>query len=111
MLLRISEKTSVKDLIKWMAILTMLTALILGADFVRTVYAGQKSRLEENWGKSFEAAKANQILNPDAGKRLEPVTGLNAKGAEEAVRKYQNSFKKEAAQPVYNINISDIGSN
>jgi hypothetical protein len=29
------------------------------------------------WGDSFEAAKSNQILNLEAGKNLEPVTGLD----------------------------------
>ena len=26
--------------------------------------------LEQNWGKSFESAKKNQILNPEAGKTV-----------------------------------------
>ena len=52
--------------------------------------------LEMNWGKSFESAKKNQILNPDAGKNLEPVVGLNGEAAEHGVNKYKKSFKKEA---------------
>ena len=52
--------------------------------------------LEKNWGKSFESAKKNQILNPDAGKNLEPVQGLNGEAAEHGVDKYKESFKKEA---------------
>jgi len=51
--------------------------------------------LEMNWGKSFESAKKNQILNPDAGKSLEPVVGLNGEAAEHGVDKYKESFKKE----------------
>jgi len=51
--------------------------------------------LEMNWGKSFESAKKNQILNPDAGKSLEPVVGLNGEAAEHGVNKYKESFKKE----------------
>ena len=51
--------------------------------------------LEMNWGKSFESAKKNQILNPDAGKNLEPVVGLNGEAAEHGVNKYKESFKKE----------------
>jgi len=51
--------------------------------------------LEMNWGKSFESAKKNQILNPEAGKSLEPVVGLNGEAAEHGVNKYKESFKKE----------------
>ena len=51
--------------------------------------------LDMNWGKSFESAKKNQILNPDAGKSLEPVVGLDGQAAEHGVDKYKKSFKKE----------------
>ena len=51
--------------------------------------------LEMNWGKSFESAKKNQILNPEAGKSLEPVVGLDGQAAEYGVDKYKKSFEKE----------------
>ncbi|MGB2927372.1 MAG: hypothetical protein WBB70_00515 [Desulfobacterales bacterium] len=51
--------------------------------------------LEQNWGKSFESAKKNQILNPEAGKSLEPVVGLDGQAAEHGVNKYKKSFEKE----------------
>ncbi|MBW2643652.1 MAG: hypothetical protein JRC89_09860 [Deltaproteobacteria bacterium] len=51
--------------------------------------------LEQNWGKSFESAKKNQILNPEAGKSLEPVIGLDGQVAEHGVNKYKKSFEKE----------------
>jgi len=51
--------------------------------------------LNMNYGKSFESAKNNQILNPDAGKNLEPVVGLNGEAAEQGVDKYKKSFEKE----------------
>ncbi len=50
--------------------------------------------LEMNWGKSFESAKNNQILNPDAGQNLDPVLGLDGTAADYAVGKYKESFKK-----------------
>ena len=52
--------------------------------------------LDMNFGKSFESAKNNQILNPDAGKNLEPVVGLNGVEAEYGVDKYKKSFEKQA---------------
>jgi len=54
--------------------------------------------LNMNFGKSLETAKNNQILNPDAGKNLEPVVGLNGEAAEHGVDKYKKSFEKQAME-------------
>ena len=51
--------------------------------------------LEMNWGKSFESAKKNQILNPEAGKTVEPVIGLDGQVAEHNVDNYKKSFKEQ----------------
>ena len=58
----------------------------------------EETLLDKNWGRSVETAKYNQILNPDAGKSLTPVEGLNGKAADNSVKKYENSFKKETTQ-------------
>ena len=50
--------------------------------------------LNDNWGKSYETAKKNQILNPDAGKSLEPVLGLDGEVAEFGADKYKESFEE-----------------
>ena len=54
--------------------------------------------LDMNFGKSLETAKNNQTLNPDAGKNLEPVVGLNGEAAEQGVAKYKESFKEQAME-------------
>ena len=51
------------------------------------------SRVEMDYGNSIQTAKMNQILNPQAGKNLEPVTGLDGKAAKATVEKYQKSFE------------------
>jgi hypothetical protein len=51
--------------------------------------------LEMNWGKSIESAKNNQILNPDAGKNIDPVVGLDGEIAGHGVNKYKKSFEKD----------------
>jgi hypothetical protein len=51
--------------------------------------------LNMNFGKSFESAQNNQILNPDADQNLEPVVGLDGQAAEYGVNKYKKSFEKE----------------
>ncbi len=48
--------------------------------------------LEDDYGKSYTAAKNGQILNPGASKNLEPVMGLSGKASEAAMKKYTDSF-------------------
>lgn len=45
----------------------------------------RESQLDKNWGRSFESARYNQILNPDAEKNLAPVEGLEGPAAEKAI--------------------------
>lgn len=54
--------------------------------------------IDMNWGKSFESAKNNQILNPEAGMEPEPVVGLDGEAAGYNMKKYKDAFKK--AEPV-----------
>ena len=73
-----------------------MLALFAGCSSSGPVY--EETLLDKNWGRSVETAKYNQILNPDAGKNLTPVEGLDGKAAENSVQKYENSFKKETKQ-------------
>ena len=52
-----------------------MLALFAGCSSSGPVY--QETLLDKNWGRSVESAKYNQILNPDAGKNLTPVEGLD----------------------------------
>ena len=63
----------------------------------------RETLLDQNWGRSYESAKYNQILNPDAGQNLEPVMGLDGVAAENSVNKYDQSFKEKKQQEVTNI--------
>ena len=51
--------------------------------------------LEQNWGKSYESAKKNQILNPEAGKTVEPVIGLDGQVVEHNLDNRKKSFEKQ----------------
>lgn len=66
--------------------------------------------LDKNWGKSFESAKNNQILNPEAGKNLDPVTGFDGQAADTNMEKYKEGFKGKPPTTEYNINLGEIGS-
>jgi hypothetical protein len=67
------------------------------------------TRVELDHGTSYKLAKYGQILNPEAEKNLEPVTGLEGPTTEIIMDKYRKSFEKEAQRPVYNINIGGFG--
>jgi len=58
----------------------------------------EETLLDKNWGRSVETAKYNQIIDPEAGKNLAPVEGLDGKAAGFAMDKYENSFRKETKQ-------------
>ncbi len=48
--------------------------------------------LTNDYGKSYTMAKQGQILNPQASKNLQPVTGLSGKAAAAGEEKYIQSF-------------------
>jgi hypothetical protein len=68
----------------------------------------KETRLERNWGKSFESAKTNQILNPKAGENLEPVVGLDGKTAAGALEIYQKESKSNGSKNPINLNLGNI---
>ena len=71
---------------------------------------GQKeTMLDKNWGRSFETAKHNQILNPEAEKNLEPVEGLDGQASEGNMEQYIKGFKGKQSKKVYNLNLGSIG--
>ncbi len=53
--------------------------------------------LTKDYGKSYDMAKYGQILNPQASKNLEPVTGLSGRAAEANMQKYIKSFSQAPA--------------
>ena len=55
-------------------------------------------KLDENWGRSLEQAKTNQILNLEAQKNLDPVVGLDAQAGQKVIKKYRQSFGEDALQ-------------
>ena len=69
------------------------------------------SVLDQNWGRSVETARFNQTINPKAGENLEPVTGLDGQGAENAMETYRQSFKVECKSAGYDIKLTGIGMN
>lgn len=61
----------------------------------------ETSRIDADFGTSYQLAKANQILNPDADKNLEPVTGLSAAIAQKVADNYTQGFERTSQAPTY----------
>ena len=57
----------------------------------------RETMLSRNWGNSFESAKQSQILNPEAGKNLDPVVGLDGQAAGNNMEKYRQGFTTETS--------------
>jgi hypothetical protein len=68
--------------------------------------AGNTSLVDQEWGTSYKLAIANQTLNPNAEKNLEPVYGLDNKAADKVVNKYNKEFDKPPLVPVYSMGVA-----
>ena len=79
---------------------------ITAAITIVSACSGTKTLSERNWGRSYETATYNQILNPGADKNLKPIDSLDGQAAENDMQRYRDSFKeKKEAQPVNLINL------
>ena len=68
--------------------------------------SGTETLSQRNWGKSYDTAVYNQMLNPDADNTLKPVDSLDGQAAENNLQKYRDGFKaEEKKQPVNLINL------
>ncbi len=61
------------------------------------------TRLEADYGKSFNLAKFNQVLDPAAQQNLAPVYGFDGKAAAATLERYQSSFEKPPPPPTFVI--------
>lgn len=63
----------------------------------------KNSTVNRNWSRSYETAIFNQVLNPDADKNLNLVSGFDGTASVNNVKKYKNSFKKAEPKEITNI--------
>jgi hypothetical protein len=83
----------------------IIFGIIAAVSFI-SACSGTETLSQQNWGKSYETATYNQMLNPDADKTFNPVDSLDGQAAENDLQRYRDGFKeKEAAQPVNLINL------
>ena len=62
-------------IIRNILILTVVAALVVVLGCTSPPGQNQQTLLEKNWGRSFETAKYNQILNPEAGRNEQRSEG------------------------------------
>jgi predicted small lipoprotein YifL len=78
---------------------------ILLASVALTGCATQTPILDQHFGDAVNAAKAQQIINPDASQNTDPVAGIDGQAANASVDRYHKSF----VQPPATTNIFNIG--
>lgn len=90
--------------------INILLILALATSFFgcASVSGQRDSLLDKNWGRSFETAKYNQTVNPEAGKNPGPLTGLDGTASENNRERYLNSFSREDPPTIYNLNIGNL---
>ena len=54
--------------------------------------------ISPNWGVAYQEMRANQVLNPAAGERLDPVEGQDGKVSATAMEVYRKGFEKPDAE-------------
>jgi hypothetical protein len=89
--LRIKEDTIM--LTRCLTLIGLIAALL--------IFSGcgtRETMLAKNWGNSFESARQSQILNPGAGKNIDPVVGLDGPASGNSMEKYREGFKKETSE-------------
>lgn len=83
-------------------IMVTIAALVCGA-------CATPSMVADNWGTAYYAQKQSQMVNPDASKNLEPVTGLHGQAAEAALGQYVKSFTGKAGQTTGSQRMGTLG--
>ena len=96
-------------LTKCVIFIGLIAALSIFSACQGTVPWLPESNVTKNWGKSFESAKNNQILNPQAGKNINPVTGFDGEAADKNMEKYREGFEEKPPKEVYILNLGSIG--
>ena len=70
----------------------------------------QGTLLDSNWGRSYETARTQQMLNPEAGKNLNPVEGLDGDAAMRSLEHYRKAFEQTPKESAYTINLTPVGA-
>ena len=84
-------------------LITAIVALVGFAGACGVTPYHRDSTLNKNWGRSYETAKYNQMVNPEPAKKVDPITGLDGVPSGHNTKKYKDSFKKTEPKTTVNI--------
>ena len=87
----IGEETMLTRCLILIAVISVM-AVVLSCS--GTTPTPKQSLLERNWGRSFESMRYMQMIDPEAGKSLDPMLGLDGNASNHNIDKYQKGFKK-----------------
>lgn len=81
----------------------LVLSMLIVAGLVGCV--NQTPKLDGNFGNAVNAAKAQQIINPDAGLAAAPPDGIGGEAANNTIDRYNRSFQT----PPVTTNVFTIG--
>ena len=71
----------------------------------------QSPKLDDNFGNAVNAAKAQQIINPEAGLAAAPPDGIGGEAANNTIDRYNRSFQTPPATTnVFTIGVGSGGA-
>ena len=73
-----------------------------------TTFCPDPSRVQMDYGTSYNLAKFNQIVDLAAEKNLEPVTGFDGAASHAVIERYQKGFEKPTPPPAYMLTIGAV---
>ena len=93
-----------------MKINSIIITLIITTGAFLSGCATEIGRVETDYGTSHKLAKFNQTLDPDTGKNLEPVEGIDGQTAQKIMEKYHMGFENPSqSMPTLTLGISEGG--
>lgn len=67
--------------------------------------------LDSHFGEAVNIVKAQQIINPDAARNPDPVSGVDGKSGQAAIDSYNKSFKAPPKTTISNtVNVGSSGT-
>ena len=97
-------------LARYLGIITSIALLCSLLGCASTFYPDGKTSMDRNLGKSYESAKYDQILNPEADMNRQPVVELDGKASAIVLQKYWKSFEGKKGTKTYNLNLGAVES-
>jgi hypothetical protein len=80
--------------IRFLSLLAITSILLVVMSCSGSTPNQKETLLDKNWGRSLEGIRYKQMVDPEAGKNLDPVVGLDGNASVNNVDKYQKSFKE-----------------